>query len=170
MATISDEDEENDDDRVPELSGDSDDEVEIQVVEKKGRMTKVLATLDSGAGAHVCPKRMFPRVKCVRDGKPKKMVAANGTIVKDLGAKTVDFCAEKGQKRRIKFRAADVLKPLISVGLLVRRGHQVNLKQEKPEIVSPDGSRTPVHLVNNVYVVEVWVDEDVSGPVFSRPE
>ena len=43
--------------------------------------------MDSGATGHVMLETMFPRVKLERKTSPKKLVAANGEQIKDLGVK-----------------------------------------------------------------------------------
>ena len=45
----------------------------------------------------------------------KKIVAANGERIKDLGEKTIPFKSVEGVHRCIKFRSANVVKPLISM-------------------------------------------------------
>ena len=58
-----------------------------EIIEVKDRRVKVRVTMDSGAARHVIPETMFPRVKLERKTSPKKLVAASGEQIRDLGEK-----------------------------------------------------------------------------------
>ena len=76
---------------------------------------KVRVTMDSGAAGHVMLEMMFPHVKLDRKTSPKKIVAANGEQIKDLGEKVIPFKTNEGVQRCITFGSAKVVKPLISM-------------------------------------------------------
>ena len=56
-----------------------------EIIELKDRRAKVRVTMDSGAAGHVIPETMFPGVKVERKTSPKKLDAAIGEQVRDLG-------------------------------------------------------------------------------------
>ena len=56
-----------------------------EIIELKDRRVKVRVTMESGAAGHVIPETMFPRVKLERKISPKKLAAANGEQIRDLG-------------------------------------------------------------------------------------
>ena len=62
------------------------------------------------------------------------------------------------------------MKPLVSVGKLTRTGHKVRLEDESPHVMCPNGDWIPVKQANGIFVIELWFDTAINGPVFSRPE
>ena len=140
------------------------------VVEDCGRWTKVLAGLDSCAGEHVAPAGFMPRIAAKRDGHGRSYVAANGGKLQDLGSKKVNCQTQNGLIRTITFRSTNVMKPLVSVGKLTKTGHRVKFQNDRPHIICPNGDRVPVFENNGVFVIELWFDTAIYGPVFSRPE
>ena len=75
--------------------------------------------MDTGAAGHVMPA---------------EIVAANGERIQDLGEKTIPFQSVEGVHRRIKFRSANVAKPLISRRKVVQAGNVVVLDERNPHI------------------------------------
>ena len=112
----------------------------------------------------------MPHVKAKSDGVMKNYVAANGGRLKDLGAKKLNFKTQNGLNRTVKFRTTNVMKPLISVGKLTRTGHDVRLRSNRPHVKCPTGEVIPVKEANGIFVIELWFDTLVNGPVFARPE
>ena len=140
------------------------------VVEEHGRWSKAMCGLGSCAGEHVAPERFMPRVKAKQDGGGRSYVAANGGRLHDLGSKKVNCKTANGLNRTITFRSTAVMKPLVSVGKLTDTGHKVNLESESPHIKCPNGDVIPAYKANGVFVVDLWFDTAIYGPVFSRPE
>ena len=77
---------------------------------------------------------MFPRVKLDRTSTAKKFVAAIGERIGDLGEKTIPFKSVEGVDRCIKFRSANVVKPLISMRKVVQADNVVVPEEENPHI------------------------------------
>ena len=57
----------------------------------KDKWANIRATMDTGAAGHVMRAEMFPRVKLDRTSATKKLVAASGERIRDLGEKTIPF-------------------------------------------------------------------------------
>ena len=142
----------------------------VMVVEEHGRWTRVIAGLDSCAAEHVAPKSFMPRIKAKHDGTSRTYVAANGSRLDDLASKKVNCKTQNGLNRTITFRNTNVMKPLVSVGKLTRTGHKVRLEDESPHVKCPNGDWIPVKQANGIFVIELWFDTAINGPVFSRPE
>ena len=143
---------------------------EISVLEARGAWVKVPATLDSGAAEHVCPRNMLPEIAVQPGGKKRHYVAANGTRIQDEGEKVVPFTTGEGQARKVRFRAAEVMKPLISMVKVVAAGNDVVLDRTNPHIRHrKSGAVTKLGCQNGVYTLDMWVDSGTLGPVFGRP-
>ena len=91
-----------------------------KVIEVKDNWVKIRATVDTGDAGHVMPAEMFPRVNLDRTSATKKFVAANGERIKYMGEKTIPFKSVEGVHRCIKFRSANVVKPLTSMRKVVQ--------------------------------------------------
>ena len=127
-----------------------------KIVEVRDKWVKVRVTMDSGAAGHVMSETMFPRVKLERRTSPKKFVAANGELIKDLGEKNIPFKTNEGIQRCITFRSANVVKPLISMQQVVRAGSIVVLDEMNPHIRNTrDGTVIKLDVNNGVYTMEM---------------
>ena len=63
-----------------------------KVIEDKDNWVNIRATVDTGAAGHVMPAEVFLRVKLDRTSTTKKIVAASGERINDLGEKTTPLC------------------------------------------------------------------------------
>ena len=63
------------------------------------------ATLDIGAGGHVMPAEMFPRVKTESHDRNKEIRCSNWRKIEDLGEKTLTFKSVEEVHRCIKLRS-----------------------------------------------------------------
>ena len=114
------------------------------------------------------PAEKIPRVKLQRASTAKNFVAANGDRIKDLGEKTIPFKSLEGVHTCIKFRSANVVKPLISMRKVVQAGSVVVLDEKNPYIrYNRDGTVIQLDVNNRVYTMDMWVCLDETGPVFS---
>ena len=139
-----------------------------KVVETKDKWAKVRVTMDTGAAGHVMPETMFPHVKLERKTSPKKFVAANGEQITDLGEKSIPFKTNEGFQRCKTFRSANVVKPLVSMHKVVRAGNVVVLDEKNPHIRNTrDGTVIKLDVNNGVYTMDMWIQLDETGPVFS---
>ena len=103
-----------------------------------------------------CRQTCSPRVKLDRTSTTKKFVAADGEKIKDLGEKTIPFKCVEGVHRRIKFRSANVVKPLISMRKVVQAGNVGMLDEKKPHIRNNrDGTVIKLDVNNGVYTMDM---------------
>ena len=140
-----------------------------KVVGVKDNGINIRATMDRGAARHVMLAEMFPRVKLDRASTTKKFVAANGESIRDLGEKTIPFKSVEGVHRCIKFRSAKVVKPLISMRMVMQAGNVVVQDGKNQHIRNNrDGNSHQAGCeqrgVHHGHVVCL----DETGPVFSR--
>ena len=91
-----------------------------KVVEVKGNWVNVRATMETGVAGHVMPAGMCPHLKLTCSSMEKKFVAANEEKISDLGEKILSFKTTERTRRCIKFRNANIVKPLISMRRLCR--------------------------------------------------
>ena len=88
--------------------------------------------------------------------------------IEDLGEKIMPFKYVEGVHRCIKFRSANVVKPLISMRKVVQAGNVVVLDEKNPPIRnSRDGTVIKLDVNNGVYTIDMWVCLDETGLVFS---
>ena len=110
---------------------------------------------------------MFPRVKLNRTSRTQNVVAANEERIKDLGEKTIPFQSVEGVHRRIKFRSANVAKPLISRRKVVQPDNVVVLDERNPHIRNNrDNPVIKLGANSGVYTMDMWVRPDEFGSVF----
>ena len=95
-------------------------------------------------------------------------VAANGATIKDQGGKQVEFKTTAGYAHKVKFRAANVTKPLISVSRSNEAGGDVVFKGPQPHILCRDGRTINLRKERGVLVLDVWVYIEAHGPGFAR--
>ena len=144
------------------------DDKELNVVETRGRWVKIAATVDSAAAETVCPPNMLPMVQPIPGKHERFYVAANGARIKDQGEKPVEFKTTEGYDRKVKFRVANVMKPLISVNRINEAGDDVVFKGPQPHIKCKDGRIINLRKERGVFVLDMWVDTEAHGPGFAR--
>ena len=138
-----------------------------KVLEVKDIWVNIRATLDTGAAGHVKPAEMFPRVKLDRTSTTKIFSAADGERIQDLGERR-PYHSWKDRTGTLKFRSANVVKPLISMRKVVQAGNVVVLAEKNPHIRNKrDGTAIKLDVNNSVYTMDMWVCLDETGPVFS---
>ena len=136
---------------------------------QKGSWVKIAATLDSGAGECVRPMDFMPMVPVSAPADGRTYVAATGAKVKDQGAKQIDFVTSEGFNRGIKFRRSNVLKPFIAASKVEAAGNKIFLDGPNSFIeCKKTGQRIKIRQQDGVYVIDMWINTDVSGPVFGR--
>eukprot|EP00972_Heterocapsa_arctica_P008818 1293807-Heterocapsa_arctica.AAC.1 len=81
--------------------------------------------MDSGSFLHVCSPSFAPEVPVRRDEHQLRAVTANGHALKYYGMKKVALATTGGLILVVDFAVMDVSQPLLSVGELHRRGHDV---------------------------------------------
>ena len=142
---------------------------ELNAIEVKGDWIRIEATVDSGAAESVCPRNMFPKIIAKQDRAGKQYVAANGSKIADEGEKLVPAHTSAGKSITVKFRAASVVKPLMSVRRINQAGNVVVLDDKDPYIkCRKTGDITKLRCQNGVFVMDLWVNAQEAGPVFGR--
>ena len=141
-----------------------------KAIEVKDNGVNIRPTMDTGAAAHVMPAEMFPRVKLDCTSATKKFVAANGERIKDLGEKATPFKSVGGVHRCINFRSASVVKPLISMRMVVQAGDVMVLDEKNPHMRNNrDGTVIKLNVNNGLCTMDMWVCLDETGLCFSWP-
>ena len=112
----------------PARNQNEDEEIRPRIIAECGKQflcvsednwVNIRTTMGTGAAGHVMPAEMFPGVKLDRTTTIKKLVAAHGEKIEDLVERTIPFKSVEGVHRCIKFRSANVVKPLISMRKVV---------------------------------------------------
>ena len=107
-------------------------------------------------------------MKLDRTSTTKKFVAANGENIQDMCEKTIPFKSLEGVHRCIKFRSANVVKPLISLEKVEAAGNVVVLDEKNPHFQNNrDGTVIKLDVNSGVCTMDMWVCLDETGPVFS---
>ena len=115
---------------------------------------------------------MFPRMKIeqTEDSKNgKEYTAANGGKIKNEGQKIIPFTTTvEGQELKMKVQIAEVTRMLISASKVANAGNIVNLDAKNPHIKNiKTGKETKVRHKNDMFLLDLWVNNDITGPVFS---
>ena len=130
--------------------------------DRSGRFVKLTCTSDSGAGESVLPKDWFPEIpKQVSEEAGTTYAAANGTVLKNEGKKTIEGFNSHGKKIKLEWQLANVTKPLLSIGKLTQHGHRVVFDDGEPNggyiLHKASNTRTEVRKRNGTYEFDVWV-------------
>ena len=142
--------------------------IQKKVFKSKTKWTNDRATMDRGAAGRVMPAELFPRVQLNCSSTTKKIVMTNGEMNKDLGEKAIPFKSVEGVHRCMKFRSANVVKPLISLRKVVQAGNVEMLDETNPHLRNiRDGTVIKLDVNNVVCTMHMWVRLDEIGPVFS---
>ena len=81
----------------------------------------------------------------------------------------MEFKTSEGYARKVKFRVANVMKPLISVSRINEAGGDVVFKgPNNPHIRCKDGRIINLRKERGVFVLDMWVDTETHGPGFTR--
>jgi len=132
-------------------------------------LTKVVATIDSGAAECVCGVGHFESVAMLtgedRPNAGVEYVCADGGRIPNIGEKHVKGLTTDGLKLNVNFQVTPVDRPLISVGKLTKAGHKVVFGMNGGTIThNRSGAVTPFRRENGVYVLDLWVPS-VSGGI-----
>ncbi len=137
-----------------------------------GQVGTLKITVDSGAAESVMPDRDSPGIQWVEAPANRLYRAANGTTIKDKGAKKVSYAGPDGKARAMTFRIADVTKPLASVARMCDKGNWVVFDPEGSYIEHKrTGTRTHLKRHLGVFVLEVPLNGEGnagSSPNFIR--
>ena len=94
-------------------------------------------------------------------------IAANGTRMKNVGQKKLDFVAKGGVKSNIVFQVTDARKPLASVSKIVAKGNRVVFTPDRSYIENlRTGKKIEMELSNGTYSIDVGF---MTTAPFARP-
>ena len=119
-------------------------------------------TMDSGAAVSVMPARWYPKEQ-KRTGV--EYAVANGAKIADMGEKLLKFEFDDGGNGSMKFRLANVTKPLGAISSVCDRGNRVVFDSEGSYVeLKSSGKRNPPRRQNSVYVMDAWVRGSKAKP------
>lgn len=139
---------------------------EISGLEQEGNWEKLEITVDSGAIDHVLPPNKATKFEIKETAASKNgrnFTAANGSTIKNYGAKEVKGKTDKGTDATIVFQVAGVTKPLGAVRRLTKAGpmgNRVVFDEDGSYIEDKrSGQRTTIVDTGKDYIVEMWVEK-----------
>jgi hypothetical protein len=142
------------------------------IEEIKGKWVRISAGMDSCAAQTVMSRKMFPKMKIeqTEDSKNgKEYTAANGGKIRNEGQKIIPFTTVEGQELKMKVQVAEVTRMLISASKVAKAGNIVNLDAKNPHVKNiKTGKVTKLRHQNGIFLLDIWVNTDITGPVFSR--
>ena len=152
--------------------GDNDDANELNhIVHIDGNQAEIEVTVDSGAGDNVLPSKMFPSLPTkptARSRGGKCFVDASGKDIANEGERTVAFITPGGNRQEVRWQAANIVQPLMSMGKLEDAGCEINVKNGMRYVKVPcTGEKIPIYKRNGTYKMRLKVNMDETGPVFS---
>ena len=143
------------------------DEVLLQAVAKEPTRPGyrlVEAVFESGAEESVSPPRFFPGpvVPSTMSKAGGSYRVANGHRVPNIGQQAVHFETDEGQAAGMMFQTAEIERPLISASQLAASGNSVVFNQQGGTIVhEKSGRRTVLHKRGGIYVLRMWIPENL---------
>ena len=155
---------------------DPEEEVHHLRAERK-KWARMETVIDSGAAESVAPASMAPWVPTrPSEGSKRGQVymSANGAKLPNLGEKQFKVMTAEGNPAAATFQVAEVTRPLCSVTRICDRGNRVVFTSEGGYIENmTSGVQTGCHQRNNVYVMEMYVEEPpaqgAAASGFARP-
>ena len=97
-------------------------------------------------------------------------MSANGAKLPNLGEKHFSMVTTEGNLAEATFQVADVTRPLCSVTKICDKGNRVIFEADGGYVENyATGVRTKFQRQNNVYVMEMYVEEVAAAPGFARP-
>ena len=140
---------------------------EVYSVSKANSRTiwkKVEAAVDSGACDNVGNPRDFPGVdvKATEESKsddPKinSWIGAGGDSITKLGEMKIPFVTDEGKRVRMRIKAGDVNKTLISVSRLQEAGFDTNLTKHPHLKNTRNGERINLTKKGGMFILTMWI-------------
>ena len=146
-------------------------DLEVNHFAQGSRWLRLETVMDSGAAESIAPPSVAPWVKIEEsDGsrRGQTYLSASGDRLPNLGEKKLDVTTSGGQAATATYQVADVTRALCAVSRICDKGNTVTFQAEGGFIENPDGVRTHFRRENNVYVMDLYVKEPLSQPVFGR--
>ena len=148
-------------------------EEEVNHLRAERKWAKLEAVIDSGAAESVAPAAMAPWVPTKPSEGSKKgqcYMSANGAKLPNMGEKKFSMMTGEGNWAEATFQVAEVTRPLCSVTKICDRGNRVVFDSQGGYIENyASGVQTRFSRQNNVYVMDMFVEETAATPCFARP-
>ena len=81
----------------------------------------------------------------------------------------IPFRTRENEDKRVRAQIADVTRMLISASKMTKAGYKVHLDAESPYIQNVKTKKmTKLRHKNGIFLLDMWVNTDITGPVFSR--
>ena len=98
-------------------------------------------------------------------------MSAGGEKLPNLGQKRLEVVTSEGNPAKATFQCADVTRALCAVYRIFDKGNRVIFEAIGGYIESPSGMQTAFRRENNVYVIDMFIqepDESTDASVFAR--
>ena len=146
---------------------------EVNHIRAEKKWAKLEAVVDSGAAESVAPAAMAPWVPARPSEGSKRgqcYMSANGAKLPNLGEKHFSMVTTEGNLAEATFQVAEVTRPLCSVTKICDRGNRVVFDSQGGFVENlATGVQTKFLRQNNVYVMEMYVEEPANTSGFARP-
>ena len=114
--------------------------------------------IDSGAARHVCPREWHPSGRLLPCEPGLILRAANGKDLKYFGQRLVRFHLTGVEDSTMaKFQAANVRRPILSVGMLAAAGHRLEFDEHGARLRHASGTMVPLKRRGALFVLPVRV-------------
>ena len=125
---------------------------------------KLEAAVDSGACDNVGNPREFPGIEVKEteesksdDPKINSWIGAGGDGIPKLGEMKVPFVTNEGKKARMRIKAGDVNKTLISVSRLQEAGFDINLTKYPHLRNTRTGEKINLLKKGGMFILTMWI-------------
>lgn len=149
-------------DEVP-LAALFDPELELLHIPESTEWVKIESVVDSGAAESVQPANMVPWVPMVESEGSRRgqtYTSAGGERLPNLGEKKLSVLTPDGRPASARYQCADVTRALSAVSQMCDQGNRVVFEQHGGYLENlHDGTQTHFKRVNNVYIMELYVEK-----------
>ena len=133
----------------------------------KGEWEVIKVTVDSGAVDTVTPPscaKYFPILETEASRRGLDYRAANGTKIKNYGARSVQGISSEFKQMNLIMNVADVKKTLASAFQIVAAGNKVVLDIDYSYVVDKQtGEKTTINIENGEFNFDLWVPAPSPG-------
>ena len=145
---------------------------ELNALPKQPRWVKIESVVDSGAAESVASPSAVPWQRPTESEGSRQghtYTSADGSPLPNLGEQILGIVTDEGWETQVKFQMAEVTKPLCAVSKICDQGSRVIFEQNAGYIENlKDGSRTVFKRENNVYILNMWLQQPGDSD-FPRP-
>jgi hypothetical protein len=111
--------------------------------------------LDSGADAHVCPLDYGNHLAQRLHGRDPGFKTAAGAPLPTNGKLRVRYTMEDGDCAEVTYHSCGVIRPILSLGELTRKGYWSDLRAQEGRLYAPSGRSIPLHKKGNLYYLKM---------------